>query len=73
LLEGDVIEQSLQPKIIGIDGSSSNNEWTIDQEPCTTTKIPIPFVAWELTFLDLEPSINSNVEGELLDDFQKIY
>jgi hypothetical protein len=37
------------------------------------TKIPIPFVAWELTFLDLEPSINSNLEGKLLDDFQKIY
>jgi hypothetical protein len=36
-------------------------------------KIPIPFVARELTFLDLEPSVNSNVEGELLDDFQKIY
>jgi hypothetical protein len=33
------------------------------------TKIPIPFVAQELTFLDLEPLVNSNVEGELLDDF----
>ncbi len=36
-------------------------------------KIPNPFLAWELTFLDLEPLVNSNVEGELLDDFQKIY
>jgi hypothetical protein len=24
----------------------------------------------KLTFLDLEPLVNSNVEGELLDDFQ---
>ncbi len=73
LLEGDVIEQSLQPEIIGIDGSSSSKKWTIDQEPWMTTKIPIPFVARELTFLDLKPSVNSNVERELLDDFQKIY
>jgi hypothetical protein len=73
LLEGDAIEQSLQPEIIGIDGSSSSNEWTTDQESWMTTKIPILFVARELTFLDLEPSVNSNVEGELLNDFQKIY
>jgi hypothetical protein len=73
LLEGDVIKQSLQLKIIGIDGSSSSNEWTTNQEPWTIIKMPIPFVAWELTFLDLEPLINSNVEGKLLNDFQKIY
>lgn len=30
-------------------------------------------MTWKLTFLDLEPLVNSNVEGELLDDFQKIY
>jgi hypothetical protein len=73
LMEGDVIEQSLQLEIIGIDGSSSNNKWTTDKEPWMTIKTPIPFVAHELTFLDLEPSVNNNVEGELLDDFQKIY
>jgi hypothetical protein len=31
LLEGDTIEQSLQLEIIGIDGSSSSNEWTTKQ------------------------------------------
>jgi hypothetical protein len=30
-------------------------------------------VAQELTFLDLEPLVNNNVEGKLLDDFKKIY
>jgi hypothetical protein len=60
-------------EIVGIDGSSSSNKWTTYQEPWMMIKIPNPFLAWELTFLDLEPSVNSNVEGELLDDFQKIY